>query len=87
MGGILSKPKMPDTSKAMKAQADAMAKQTELLDQQEARLKEKEKSAQQTAAASSKARRRGSYRLLLSPARGGTAAQGLEKGSGTTLGA
>ena len=49
MGGILSKPKMPDTSKAMKAQADAMAKQTELLDQQEARLKEKEKSAQQTA--------------------------------------
>ena len=88
MGGIFSKPKIPDTSKQMKAQADAMEKQSALLDKQEARLDAQEMSAQRRAQASSMARRRGrgGYRLLLSSARG-NAATGIAKGSGTTLGA
>ena len=88
MGGIISKPKMPDTSAAQKAQAEAMEKQTEMLNQQEARLEAQEQSAQRTAAASARSRRRGrgAYRLLLSSMRGGAAATGI-KGSGTTLGA
>ena len=88
MGGIFSKPKIPDTSAQMKAQADAMAKQSALLDKQEARLDAQEMSAQRRAQASSAARRRGrgGTRLLLSSARG-NAATGIAKGSGTTLGA
>ena len=89
MGGIFSKPKIPDTSKQMAAQTEAMEKQSAILDKQEERLDAQEKSAQRTAQASARARRRGrgGYRLLLSAARGGSAAQGIQKGSGTTLGA
>ncbi len=87
MAGGLSRPKMPDTSAAEKAQSEALEKQTEMLNQQEARLDAQEKSAQATAAASARSRRRGrgAFRLLLSSARGGSAATGI-KGSGTTLG-
>ena len=87
MGAIFSKPKMPDTSKAMAQQTEAMEKQSALLEKQEARLEEQEKTATRQASASARARRRGrsSYRLLLSPARA-NAATGI-KGSGTTLGA
>jgi len=85
MGGIFSKPKMPDTSAAMKAQTSAMERQAELLEKQEARLEAEEGSARRTAAASARARRRGGYRLLLSPTR--TNAQVGIKGSGEKLGA
>jgi len=87
MSGILSKPKMPDTSRQMKMQADAMEKQSAVLDKQEARVEEQEKTAQRQMAARSRARRRGrgAYRLLLSPERGSEAAQGI-KGSATNLG-
>ena len=88
MGGIFSKPRIPDTSEAMKKQTEAMEKQSAILDKQEERLAAQERSAQRTAQASARARRRGrgGYRLLLSPARA-NAATGISKGSGTTLGA
>lgn len=89
MGGIFSKPKIPDTRPQMEAQQKAIDKQTEILEKQEMRLEGQEKAAQRQAASSARARRRGrgGYRLLLSAARGGTAAQGLSKGGNTTLGA
>ena len=90
MGGIFSKPKIPDTSAAMKAQAEAMEKQSAILDKQEERLEAQEKSAQRTAQASSarvKAQRswRLSSALVLCPWQCGCT--GIAKGSGTTLGA
>lgn len=83
---IFGKPKMPDTSAQDKAQADAMRKQTEILDKQEARLEEEEKTAKSRMAARSSSRRksRGGYRLLLSSDRDN--AQTGIKGSGSTLG-
>ncbi len=92
MGGIFSKPKMPDTSAAMKKQAEAMDRQSDILDKQEERLDQQEAAAARTAAASARARRRGrsAYRLLLSPARA-NAAKGItdmrSKGANTQLGA
>ena len=41
MGGIISKPKIPDTSAQQKAQAEAMEKQTALLDSKKPGLKRK----------------------------------------------
>ena len=83
---IFGKPKMPDTSAQDKAQVEAMQKQTEILDKQEARLEEEEKTAKSRMAARSNARRksRGGYRLLLSSNRAN--AQTGIKGSGSTLG-
>ena len=83
---IFGKPKMPDTSAQDKAQADAMRKQTEILDKQEARLEEEEKTAKSRMAARASSRRksRGGYRLLLSSDRDN--AQTGIKGSGSTLG-
>lgn len=89
MGSIFSKPKMPDTSAAMKKQTEAMEKQTEILDKQEQRLDAQEAAASRTAASSARARRkgRGAYRLLLSPARANAAKGITDKGAGTKLGA
>ena len=88
MGGIFSKPRMPDTSAAMQRQTEAMERQTELLDKQEARLDQQEAAASRTAAASAWARRRGrsAYRLLLSPARANAAKGISDKGANTQLG-
>ena len=89
MGSIFSKPKMPDTSAAMKRQTEAMDRQTEILDKQEKRLDAQEASAARTASASARARRRGrsAYRLLLSPARANAAKGITDKGANTQLGA
>jgi type IV secretory pathway VirB10-like protein len=83
---IFGKPKMPDTSAQDAAQVEAMNKQTEILDKQEARLEEEEKTAKSRMAARSASRRksRGGYRLLLSSNRAN--AQTGIKGSGSTLG-
>jgi len=83
---IFGKPKMPDTSAQDKAQVEAMQKQTEILNKQEARLEEEEKTAKSRMAARSTSRRkgRGGYRLLLSSSRAN--AQTGIKGSGSTLG-
>ena len=83
---IFGKPKMPDTSAQDAAQVEAMRKQTEILDKQEARLEEEERSAKSNMAARSASRRkgRGGYRLLLSNNRSN--AQTGIKGSGSTLG-
>jgi hypothetical protein len=87
MGAVFSKPKMPDTSKQQEAQRKAMEKQTEILDKQEARIESQEAEAKRQVASRARSKRmgRGAYRLLLSPARGGEAAQGI-KGGSTTLG-
>jgi hypothetical protein len=89
MGSIFSKPKMPDTSAAMKKQTEAMEKQTEILDKQEQRLDAQEAAAARTASASARSRRRGrsAYRLLLSPARANAAKGITDKGANTQLGA
>ena len=83
---IFGVPKMPDTSAQDAAQAEAMRKQTEILDKQEARLEEQEKTAKSRMAARSTSRRksRGGYRLLLSSNRSN--AQTGVKGSGSNLG-
>ena len=89
MGSLFSKPKVPDTSEAMKKQTEAMDRQADLLDKQEARLDQQEAAASRTAAASARARRRGrsAYRLLLSPARANAAKGITDKGANTQLGA
>ena len=83
---IFGKPKMPDTSAQNAAQVKAIERQTEILDKQEARLEEEEKTAKSRMAARSASRRksRGGYRLLLSSNRDN--AQTGIKGSGSTLG-
>jgi len=87
MGAIFSKPKMPDTSAIQQAQLKAMEKQSELLDKQEARIDAQEEEALKQASARARSRRmaRGGFRMLLSPLRGGEAAQGIT-GSDTKLG-
>ncbi len=87
MGAIFSKPKMPDTSAIQQAQLKAMQKQSELLDKQEARIDAQEEQALKQASARARSRRmaRGGFRMLLSPLRGGEAAQGIT-GSDTKLG-
>lgn len=87
MGAIFSKPKMPDTSAIQQAQLKAMQKQSELLDKQEARIDAQEEEALKQASARARSRRmaRGGFRMLLSPLRGGEAAQGIT-GSDTKLG-
>jgi hypothetical protein len=87
MGAIFSKPKMPDTSAIQQAQLKAMEKQSELLDKQEARIDAQEEQALKQASARARSRRmaRGGFRMLLSPLRGGEAAQGIT-GSDTKLG-
>jgi len=87
MSGMFSRPSVPDTSAIQKAQLEAMKKQSELLDKQEARVDAEEKQALSQASARARARRmgRGGYRLLLSPMRGAAAAQGI-KGTEATLG-
>jgi len=87
MGAIFSKPKMPDTSALQQAQIKAMEKQSALLDKQEERIDQQEQEALKQASARARSRRmaRGGYRMLLSPLRGGEAAQGIS-GTDTKLG-
>ncbi len=82
MGGMFSTPRAPTNQFA--AQQKAMDRQAEILAKQEARLESEEMSARGRAASSARSRRRGGYRLLLSPSR--TNAQVGIKGSGDTLG-
>lgn len=83
---IFGMPNSPVAPVQDNAQVEAMQKQTEILDKQEARLEEEEKNAKSRMAARSNSRRksRGGYRLLLSSSRAN--AQTGIKGSGSKLG-
>ncbi len=70
---------MPERSAIQQAKVKAMQKQSELLDKQEARMDAQEEQALKQASARARSRRmaRGGFRMLLSPLRGGEAAQGI----------
>lgn len=84
MSFLFKAPKMPDMSKSIAMQTQAMEQQTALLEKQEEQLLSQEQSAMKKAQATAKARRRGPYRLLLSSTR--PDAQTGIKGSSGILG-
>ena len=84
MSFLFRAPKMPDMSKSIEMQTQAMEQQTAILEKQEEQQMAQEQSAMKKAQATAQARRRGPYRLLLSTRR--PDAQTGIKGSSGTLG-
>lgn len=77
MGGLFSKPKMPDMTPQIKAQEQAAQKQEQILQKQEERVAEQETEKTKQLQARRRAVSRGGRAALLSPERP-NAEQGLQ---------